>query len=414
MSRILHSSRMLVASLVAGVLLTTAGADDGRAATPPIVTNQAHAARAGFLAYAPPPAGAVKALCLVDSGVNATPDTMPGLVLASALDGGTGADVDPLIHGTNDAVIAGGAGYTHIGAWPQLKIVSIRATDIPQPGKQPTFQFDDYIRGITRCTLTQVPGVEIGVIVLPLASVIPPTPGQIAEFAGAVAATQTRGISILAAAGNTPGAIQLPGSQRGILPVGAGDPDNGVCSFSATIGLTFYAPGCGIHQLDAQGRSICCGNGTSQASVFAAAVLVALRSYAPTLSAQDGVQLLVRTAKHGHLDVTGVFEAAGLAEIVKAGRAAIPKRPGRPSVRRVTWRGGVLDITLRRMPKGANLHVKMTFAKSQARRLTTTTLRVRVGTPPKRVTLRYTVQTATRTLTGPSIARTVSWSRGRR
>lgn len=413
MSRILNSPRMLIASLIAGVLITTTAAVTATAATPPIVTNQAHAARAAFLAYAPPPAGAVKALCVVDSGVNATPDTMPGLVSASALDGGTGADVDPLIHGTNDAVIAGGTGHTHIGAWPQLKIVSIRATDIPQPGKQPTFQFDDYINGIGACSIP-VAGVEVAAIVLPLASVISPTPDQTVAFSNAVALARTKGISILAAAGNAPGAIQLPGSQPGILPVGAGDPDNGVCPFSPTTGLTFYAPGCGIHQLDAQGRSICCGNGTSQASAFAAAVLVALRSYAPTLSAQDAVQLLVTTAKHGHLDVTAVFEAAGLADIVKAGRAAIPRRPGRPSIKRVTWRGGMLQITLRRMPKGAKLHVKMTFAKGQARHLTTTKPRVRIGTPPERVTLRYTLQTATRELTGPSIARNVSRSRGRR
>jgi Novel STAND NTPase 1 len=39
------------------------------------------------------------------------------------------------------------------------------------------------------CTLTQVPGVEIRVIALPLSSVILPTPNQIAEIAGAVAAT---------------------------------------------------------------------------------------------------------------------------------------------------------------------------------------------------------------------------------
>jgi hypothetical protein len=144
-------------------------------------------------------------------------------------------------------------------------------------------------------------------------------------------------------------------------------------------------------------------------------VLVALRSYVPTLSAQDAVQLLLTTAKHGHLDVTGVFEAAGLAAIVKASRAAIPKRPRRPSVKRVTWRGGVLRITLRRMPKAASLHVKMTFARGDVRRVASTKPRVRIGTPlPKRVTLRYTVQAARRTLTDPSIARTVSRFRGRR
>jgi len=108
-------------------------------------------------------------------GVNAIADTAPGLVSATALDGGTGNDVDPLLHGTIDAAIAGGAGHGVLGAWPQLKIVSVRATDVPSPGQVPTFQYDDYVQGILQCT-QPVAGVQVAAIDLPLASKIPPTP----------------------------------------------------------------------------------------------------------------------------------------------------------------------------------------------------------------------------------------------
>ena len=117
----------LAASLALGFVDTSVAA----AASPPI-TRQAAAANAAFLAYAPPPAGGALALCLVDTGVDETPDTAPGLVAATALDGGTGDDVDPLRHGTIDAAIAGGSGHGVLGAWPQLKIVSVRATDNPE------------------------------------------------------------------------------------------------------------------------------------------------------------------------------------------------------------------------------------------------------------------------------------------
>ncbi len=121
----------------------SAGGAPRRRRSPP----QAQAANAAFLAYAPPPPGGTKALCLVDTGVNPTPDTTPGLVFATALDGGIATDVDPLLHGTIDAAIAAGAGHGVLGAWPQLKPVSVRATDNPSPGQLPTFHFDDYGRG---------------------------------------------------------------------------------------------------------------------------------------------------------------------------------------------------------------------------------------------------------------------------
>ncbi|MCA1699543.1 MAG: hypothetical protein LC790_11850 [Actinobacteria bacterium] len=137
-------------AVLAGLGLALSATSAGAAS--PLVTAQAAAANAAFLAYAPPPPGGARALCLVDTGVNAIADTAPGLVSATALDGGTGNDVDPLLHGTIDAAIAGGAGHGVLGAWPQLKIVSVRATDVPSPGQVPTFQYDDYVLGTKQCS----------------------------------------------------------------------------------------------------------------------------------------------------------------------------------------------------------------------------------------------------------------------
>jgi hypothetical protein len=392
-----------ITTLTALALAVTASA---AGAASPVITRQATSANAVFLAYAPPPPAAAKALCLVDSGVNPTPDTTPGLVSATALDGGTGTDVDPLWHGTIDAAIAGGSGHGVLGAWPQLRIVSVRATDIPSPGQKPSFQFDDYTKAIKDCATRQVAGTQIAAIALPLSSVIPPTPDQVQEFAEAVALAQGNGMSILAAAGNEPGATQLPGSQPGILAVGAGNRGTVPCSFSPTTGLTFFAPGCGLDQIDTAGNAFCCGNGTSQASAFAAGVLVALRSYDPALTAARAVELLLTTTRNnGQLDATAAFRAAGLGAIVDAGEAATPKAPPgllnppppppaavrrvpRPSVRSVTWRRGVLTIRLKSIPKGARLHAKITFARHKPMNLVTTHLRLHARTPrPRRVQL---------------------------
>ncbi len=410
------------AATLAGVLLaahTTAAA----AASPP-VTGQAATADAAFLAYAPPPPNGAGALCLVDTGVNVLPDTTPGLISATALDGGTGSDVDPLGHGTVDAAIAGGAGHGVLGAWPQLKIISIRATDVPSPGQEPSFEFDDYIKGIGQCT-QPIAGVRVAAIDLPLQSTIQPSPDQTAAFASAVAKAQAQGISILAAAGNKPGAIELPASEPGIFAVGgdqvAGkvyDPNPaGICSDSATTGLTFYAPGCGIDTINPQTDDpLCCGNGTSQASAFTAGALVALRSYDPKLTPDNAAQLLLSTTTGGHLDVAAAFRADGLGGIVDAGTAATPSPPPAaaspppptntqasapatgvplPLVKSATWRRGVLRIALKSIPKGAVLHVKVTFRAHKALYLRSAhSVLTRRTRQPVRAILRFTEGTA--------------------
>jgi hypothetical protein len=118
------------------------------------------------------------------------------------------------------------------------------------------------------------------------------------------------------------------------------------------------------------------------------------------------VQFLLSTTRNGHLDVAAAFRAAGLGTIVDAGTAAIPKpsaplvtpapaaavrRVPRPSVRRATWRHGMLVITLKKIPKGATLHAKVTFARHKPLFLTTRQLRLRARTPePRRLVLHLT------------------------
>ncbi len=398
------NARSLPAAALLMAFVLPASAD----AATPAVTAQAQAADAAFLAYAPAPAHGAGALCLIDTGVHGNADTGPGLVSATALDGGSGDDADPQGHGTTMAMIAGAAGNGMVGAWPQLKTVSVRATTQPSPGQEPTFEFNDYIRGIKTCLQQRT---KIDAIDLALSSTIPPSPDQTQNLQNAVAEADTNNVAIVAAAGNTPGPVGQPGAEPGIFAVGAftaqpdqtsSGPEGSICSFSATQGLTFYAPGCGLDQAEPfTDQPTCCGNGTSQASAFTAAVLVALMSYDPTLSYTHAEQLLVSTATNGDLNVAAAFAADGLGSVVAAGNANIPKPPAPPPatpsaaatgakglggvvLRSLRWHRGMLRIRVAPFPHGARLHVQLVFSHgvrrviSKRRRLSIHTSRPRI------------------------------------
>jgi hypothetical protein len=408
--------RSLSAMPLAVSCATLALAAPALAATP-TVTAQAQAANAAFLAYASAPASGAGALCLVDTGVHANPDTSPGLVAATALDGGSGEDVDPQGHGTTMDMIAGAAGVGMVGAWPQLKIVSVRATEEPSPGQEPTFEFNDYWEGIQQCLEEQ--SFHIHAIDLALSSTIPPSPDEAQKLETAVAEATANNVAIVAAAGNTPGPVEEPAAQPGMFAVGAftAQPDQtsdgqegSICSFSANQGLTFYAPGCGLDEAEPfTDQPSCCGNGTSQASAFAAAVVVAMMSYDPKLTYSHAEQLLVSTATDGDLNVAAAFEADGLGSIVAAGNANIPKPPvstppsstpamsttskgpGAVQVRLLRWHRGVLTIRVAPLPDGGRLHVQLDFAHG-ARRVISKGATLTVHTSrPRAVDLRLVV-----------------------
>jgi hypothetical protein len=383
-------------------LLATGGA--ATAATPAI-TAQAHATNAAFLAYAPAPAAGAGALCLIDTGVNVNPDTQPELVSASAIDGDSGNDVDPNGHGTTMAMIAGAAGHAMIGAWPQIKIVSVRATDTPSPGQEPTFEFNAYTYGMNQCA-TLASSYHIHAIDLALSSTIPPSPDQAQNFADKVAQAHGQNVAVLAAAGNEPGAVEEPAAEPGVFAVGASTAHSDTlsasiigapCNFSPTHGLTFYAPGCGLDQANpVTDQPTCCGNGTSQASAFAAAVLVALMSYDPALSYAKAEQLLVSTATDGNLNVAAAFEADGLGAIVTQGNANIPKPPAPTSavkpapgglvVRSARWRRGVLTLTVSGLGRD-RLSIELEYRHTRARHVSTRRQTVKIRTARPRLVL---------------------------
>ncbi len=383
-------------------MLTLGAPISASASTPPVITAQAKAANASFLAYAPAPASP-GAMCLIDTGVNQTPDTTPTLAYATALDGGTPNDTDSEGHGTLMAILAGGQGHGLRGIWPQIKIVSIRASSIPAPGQAPTYQYENYVEGLQKCL--EHSSLNIKTINLSLSSTIPATPDQSQAFAEEVSRATARGIAIVAAAGNAPGEAQYPGAEPGVLSVGAGTISGGICSFSASESVGLYAPGCELefaNPLTDEYDSSEYAQGTSEASAITDTALTALMDYAPRLTVAEDENLLVTTAVDRHLDVAGAFEAAGLGSVVAAGNVAIPPESQpviTPSLRpppstksasvpaanilSAAWAHGVLTVRLRSLPKGASVHALALYKtrKAHGSVSTTRTLRLRCPKP---------------------------------
>jgi hypothetical protein len=324
-------------------------------------------------------------MCLIDTGVDPTPDTSPTLVYATALDGGSPNDTDPEGHGTLMAILAGGQGHGVRGIWPQIKIISIRAASTPAPGQAPTYQYENYVEGLQKCLAHSA--LNIKTVNLSLSSTVPPTPDQSQAFREAVSRETVLGVAIVAAAGNAPGKVQYPGAEPGVLSVGAGTISGGTCPFSASEGVGLFAPGCELDFADPFKDEYAPAEwvqGTSDAAVITAAALTALMSYAPTLTVAQAENLLVTTAVAGHLNVAAAFEAAGLGSIVSAGNAGIPPEssPGgaaapmsavqtksipAASIRSLGWRTGILTLHLRSLPKDARVHVLAIYVNRKAR-----------------------------------------------
>jgi hypothetical protein len=129
--------------------------------------------------------------------------------------------------------------------------------------------------------------------------------------------------------------------------------------------------------------------GTSQAAAFAAAVLVALMSYDPSLSYSAAETLLVSTAVDGHLDATAAFDAAGLQAIVAEGNANIPQATTTAtpstqsptatstatlSVKKARWAGGKLTLLVSGLGSD-RLAVQLEYRHAKSRNVSTTSSR---------------------------------------
>ncbi len=303
----------------------------------PFPSHELVADRGAFLALAAPVAQPV-GVCIVDSGVDLNPDTQPVVVDREALDGGNPGDVSPQLHGTRMAMAAAavaGNGWGMAGAAPgAVRIVSIRAAD-----SEDQLGFQAYRQGMLACELN-ARAYDIKVISLSIGFQGTPTPEQQSELQDAIVDARSRlGMNVVAAAGNEGAAqISYPASAPGVLAVGAADAQRERCAFSNTgPQLALLAPGCDLDEANPlTGAAEYDQAGTSFAEADVAAVLGALRAYRPDLSGEQAEALLKQTASaaSGVLDVTALFDAAGLASVVAAGEANEPlgtsPAPGAP------------------------------------------------------------------------------------
>jgi hypothetical protein len=314
-------SSALTAMIAAAALLAPAAAS---AETQ--ITTQATADDGAFLPFAPAPAEAAS-MCLVDTGVAVNPDTEAAVVERTAIDGGSGEDVSPTMHGTVLAMMAAAPVnvWGMVGTAPgAIRIVSVR---ILEPGKT-TFPFSAYASGIAECLQRQEQD-NIRVINLSLGTSEAPSGEGYKAFANSMKEARNYGVAVVAAAGNDNGGpVEYPAAYPGVLSVGASDTQTGqFCTFSNRgEGLALIAPGCYL-----DGADPLSGNadenywqGTSEASAITSAALTALISYKPTLTAEEAEQDLT-TAHDGVLDIAQTFRDAGLSAVVSAGEAAEPK-----------------------------------------------------------------------------------------
>jgi Subtilase family len=239
----------LVALATCALLPTSAAAELG--GSPP--TDEAQAADAAWLPYAPPPPqpGVV---CMIDSGVDPNPDSEAAVIGAGTLDpsAGTGdadstirVDGHPLDHGTEMAMLmaAPANGWGMVGIAPNaVRVYSLRAA----PAGETSFPFSDYTGGIDQCiTHTAVSSSET-VISLSLGGVTQPPAQELSRLENAVDRARQEGLSVVAAAGDEGGSINFPAAYPPVLAVGAANAASpSSCGFSASgPQLDILAPGC--------------------------------------------------------------------------------------------------------------------------------------------------------------------------
>ena len=345
-----YTSRPLVLALTGmGTLAlpATALAEVGA----PQGTVQQAAADALFLQYAPPPA-TPGVVCLVDSGVDPNPDTSPGLAGSYAISGSSDtsdeyAKLNPRVqpgnhpdgHGTYMAMVMASPqnGWGMVGIAPtSVRVYNVKAL----PPGQATFPFSYYSTAINYCQYHEAAQPGLTVVNLSLGSGQAPTSTDLATLQNYVTAARTKGhLNVVAAAGNTGGAVEYPAAVNGVFAVGGTDanPANlGVfCSFSNRgPQLQVLAPGCGSQTEPGGGGggldeafeddgSPGWGSGTSQASAQVSAVLASMRAYGPTITVDQAEQCITSTeVRGGNLDVAQAFRACGLGAIVDQGDAA--------------------------------------------------------------------------------------------
>lgn len=400
-----------------------------------VTTSQASAASAEFLATAPPPPS-VGAICLIDTGVDQTPDTSRVVARISAWDDVVG-DTSPTRHGTLVAALLSAPrnDWGMVGIWPSGRVVSIRANTAG--GDEVTVA--SYYAGLQRCD--SVAGYYgINTILLALGSQAAPTEEEATALKERFANARAHGLSVVVAAGNNSGGpLETPAQLPGALSVGGAATDGSRCAISA-LGAALHALGCGVDAIDPASGGPASFQGTTASAAVAAAAISALRSYRPDLSPDAADQLSVATATQTpagpHLNVASAFRAAGLGAVVDAspplGTPPPPSPPPddglpdlapksrlpRPQARihRVPRHPHRISVRLRNLPKRAVADIAIVERRGRARsQQLRVVARMRIGgrtarmpAPARRavrVTIRYRDPSRSRLSSRPLVVR---------
>ncbi len=291
---------------------------------------QSVAANALPLIHLPAPSNPAS-VCIVDKGVDLNPDTQHAVVARISPNLNTPVhDTSKDKHGTTMAsvIAAPPNGWGMVGTWPAAKIIS-------------SHHGGYFPNGMSECLNNRA---RYNIRVIELALGVPGMiPGDDWELQNAILTAQRDGVNIVAAAGNIPGPLGAPANHLGVFAVGGIDyqgqlwrtPDGkGGSAYGPELALVALSTGLDMAFPDGRPSR---GHGTSGASAFVAAVLTALRSYCPDLSAGQAEQLLTSTATATPggpaLNVETAFRAAGLgAQWEVAARQVPPPVPVEPPV----------------------------------------------------------------------------------
>jgi hypothetical protein len=365
--------------LAAAALALAALGPPPAAAQEVTLTAQAVAAHAEFLTQAPPPP-AQGVLCLVDSGVDLNPDTEPALAGRESLFGGTVDDVTAYHHGTYISMVAGAPtnGWGMVGAWPRLKVFSVRA--LPEGSEH--MSGDAYRDGILRCIRAKTSD-GLAVYAIELAIGGPPVGRSLAELAtiqDAVTRARQNDIVVVSAGGNDGGPVNAPAAIDGVVAVGAAGVDGAFCDFSSRgPQLAIAALGCGMDVAVVPTGQPGIGRSTSLASAFVAGTIVAIRSYRPDLRAATIEETIRKPMADGQLppmfDASALFRTLGLGALVDAYQPPPAPAPAAapapapcdsrarvcqtPNVRHIRRHGRRLTIRLAAIPRGLRVLVRV-------------------------------------------------------
>lgn len=306
---------------------------------------------AGPLATAPSAGADAPIVCIVDGGVQDVPATAGHVVARSSVTEAPGLEDTAADHGTLVATAV-------LGVWPQARIASVRATT------NGLGEVRHQIAAVDRCG-------ELGASVINISiggpQPGPPWDGQMRDAVGRAVA---QGRDVVVAAGNTPGPVVYPAVALGDLAVvvDAVDPAGARCAFASTgPQVTVGAQGCPAWLPTNAPGQFAPVSGSSVAAPQVAAVLAALRVYAPGLDAA-GRRAALSGLPGAVLDQAEVLRRVGRADLLPAPPRPTPRldavqrpitMPTIPSpTLRVRWSGRGATVSVRRSPVGIRLTVR--------------------------------------------------------